>query len=374
MVRAVVLLAAVGLFTGVALARDEPRVRRQLAFARLQSSSFGIAGIYDVHSCGAVCTSYKPRIFITNDGRSWREVTPQHMLSELEDALFSTRLVGWVAANDCAAGKAFVYRTTNGGRTWRSAAVRATNCSAGSRLDLSFSDNKHGWLLNVFENGNRASLERTRDGGKTWNEVNASAPLKGRIVFVTPRDGWLARSDFAGPQQLYATRNGGRSWQRRPVAVPPGWRGAQLFPDAPTFFGNRGILPVSLVRGKRTAVAFYVTSNGGRTWQQRALRPVEFSILASPNPFARYVPTGIATPSVWWIASGRTQSFIGITADAGHSWHVSTPSSLPSAASSEISAGDARRAWLTTSQQKSALYSTSDGGRTWRRLNLPPPS
>src|SRR6266540_5905873 len=123
MVRAVVLLAAVGLFTGVALARDEPRVRR-LAFARLQSSSFGIAGIYDVHSCGAVCTSYKPRIFITNDGRSWREVTPQHMLSELEDVLFSTRLVGWVAANDCAAGKAFVYRTTNGGRTWRSAAVR----------------------------------------------------------------------------------------------------------------------------------------------------------------------------------------------------------------------------------------------------------
>ncbi len=315
------------MFTGVALGRDEPRVRRQLAFARLESSSFGIAGVYDVRSCGAVCTSYKPRIFSTDDGRSWREVTPQHMLSELEDVLFATRLIGWIAANDCAAGKAFVYRTTNAGRTWRSAPVRPTNCSAGSRLDLSFSDKRHGWILNVF--------------------------------------------DFAAPQQLYATHDGGRSWRRRAIAVPRGWRGAQLFPDTPTFFGNRGVLPVSLVRGKRTAVAFYVTSNGGRTWEWRALRPVEFSILTSRNPFGRYVPTSIASPSVWWIASGRKHSSIAVTTDAGKSWHVSAPPTLPPAASLEISAGDSRRAWLT-SPRKTALYATSGGGRTWRRLGLPP--
>jgi len=367
-----VLLAVVGLFAGAALARDGSTVRRQLALARLQSSSFGIAAIYDVVTCGADCTSYKPHIFVTNDGRSWREVTPRHVLSELEDVVFSTRLVGWVAANDCAAGRAFVYRTTNGGRTWRSTAVPATNCSAGSRLDLSFSDDRHGWIINVFENGNRAPLERTRDGGKTWNEVSASAPLKGTIAFATPRDGWLAGSDFALPQQLYATRDGGRSWRRRLIAVPRGWRGAQLFPDAPTFFGKRGVLPVSLVRGKRTAVAFYVTGNGGRTWQPRAIRPVEFSILASHNPFVRYVPTTIASPSVWWVAAGEKHSVIAVTTDAGDSWHVSTPSSLPPVACSEISASDARRAWLTTSQRKSALYSTSDGGRTWRHLSLPP--
>src|SRR5918994_3894721 len=169
MARAVVLLAAVGLFAGAALAGDRSSVRGQLAFARLQSSSFGIAATYDVVPCGTACTSYKPHIFITNDGSSWREVTPEHMLPQLEDVVFSTRLIGWVAANDCAAGRAFVYRTTNGGRTWRSAAVPATNCSAGSRLDLSFSDNRHGWMLKVFENGNYARLERTRDGGKTWN-------------------------------------------------------------------------------------------------------------------------------------------------------------------------------------------------------------
>jgi len=165
------------------------------------------------------------------------------MLSELEDVLFATRLIGWIAANDCAAGKAFVYRTTNAGRTWRSAPVGPTNCSAGSRLGLSFSDKRHGWILNVFENGNRSPLERTRDGGKTWNEVNANAPLKGRIVFATPRDGWLGRSDFAAPQQLYATHDGGRSWQRRAIAVPRGWRARSSSLTRRPFSGTAASFP-----------------------------------------------------------------------------------------------------------------------------------
>lgn len=373
MARIAVLLAAVCLFAGTSLAANGPTVRRQLSFARLQSSSFGIAAIYNAATCGADCTSYKPHLFVINDGRSWREVTPPHVLVQLEDVYFSTQLTGWVVANDCVAGKAFVYRTTDGGRTWRSAAVRATNCSAGSRLDLSFSDTKHGWILDVYENGNGVPLQRTLDGGRTWREVAASAPLKGAIAFDTSQDGWLARSDFAEPQQLYATWDGGRSWRRRMTPVPRGWSGARLFPDAPTFFGKRGVLPVSLVRGKRAAVAFYVTGNGGRTWQLRSVRPVEFSILVPDNPFVRYVPTSIVNSSVWWIAEGRTRQLMAVTTDAGKSWRVSTPSGLPQVAASEISATSARRAWLTTSLRNSrTLYITSDGGHTWRRLGLPP--
>jgi photosystem II stability/assembly factor-like uncharacterized protein len=371
MARAVVLLALVGVFAGAALAGEQTTVRRQLALARLESPSFGVAGIYDVDRCGAGCARYKPHLVVSNDDRSWREITPQHVLSELEDVVFSTRLVGWVAANDCASAKAFVYRTIDGGRTWRAAAVPATNCAAGSRLDLSFSDSRHGWILNTFVNGNRAPLERTLDGGKTWKEVNPNAPLMGAIAFATPRDGWLGRNDFALPQQLYVTRNGGRSWRHRAIATPRGWRGARLFPDTPTFFGGRGVLPVSLVLGKRSAVAFYVTRNGGRTWQPRAIRTVGFPILAS-QPFVRYVPTSIASPAVWWIASGRKHSSIAVTTNAGRSWHVSSPSNLPRAPGSEISAAGPRRAWLTTPGRKRSLYATSDGGRTWRRLGLPP--
>src|SRR5436309_10830205 len=142
--RIVVLLTSVCLFAGTSIGASGSAVERQLAFARLQFSSFGIAAVYDVTKCGAGCASYKPHVFLTSDGRSWREVTPPRMLSEFEDALFLDPARGWVVANDCTAGRAFVYRTTDGGRSWGSAAVRSTNCAAGSYLDLAFSNREHG--------------------------------------------------------------------------------------------------------------------------------------------------------------------------------------------------------------------------------------
>ena len=369
--RLVALLAVVCLFAGAALAREEVTVRTDLALARLESRSLGVSAIYNVVACGADCASLTPHVFVTRDGHSWREVTPSHLLIEVEDVVFSTPRVGWIAANDCSAGKAFFYRTGNGGRTWRRAPAPEANCAAGSRLDVSFADARHGWILLVAENGGRVRLFRTRDGGNTWTGVGKDAPLKGAIAFATPRIGWLARSDFDLPGELYATRDGGRSWHRRKVRLPAGWRSAKAFPDRPTFFGPRGVLPVDLVRGHRTAVAFYTTVNGGRTWNLSAVRQVDFSILALPvspeGGFVRYVPTSVAAPSTWWIAEGRKPATVAVTTNAGTSWQVATAPVM----GSEISAADGRRGWLSTTQRKGALYATTTGGRTWRHLKLP---
>jgi len=150
------------------------------------------------------------------------------MLFELEDVQFASRMVGWVVENDCAQGKAYVDRTRDGGRSWDKAAVGSTNCAAGSRLNISFADRRHGWLLDVYENGSGPyPLERTLDGGATWRPVGR-VPIAGRIAFRTAREGWLSRADFAQPQQLYATMDSGRTWQRKVVPVPPGWAGAHL--------------------------------------------------------------------------------------------------------------------------------------------------
>ena len=94
-------------------------------------------------------------------------------------------------------------------------------------------------------------------------------------------------------------------------------------------------------------------------------------LIAGPrsSPFIRYVPTSIVSPSVWWVAAGRTRSAIAVTSDAGKSWRAST---LP-VRTSEVSGISARRAWLTTSQAASALYATSDAGDSWHRLAVPAP-
>jgi photosystem II stability/assembly factor-like uncharacterized protein len=365
----VLVLAILGLFASAALANGEIAGQKVLAMARLQSRSLGVAAVYDVARCGTYCSSYTPHIFVTGDARSWRKVTPPHLLLEVEDVEFSTPRAGWVVANDCAAAKAFFYRTRNGGHTWRRTRAPEANCAAGSRLDVSFADARHGWILLVAENGNRVGLFRTRDGGETWADVGTDAPLKGAIAFATPRIGWLARSDFPLPGELYATRDGGRSWHRRKLRLPRGWREARAFPDRPTFFGARGVLPVDLVRGRQSAVAFYSTANAGRTWRLRAVRRVDFSILArsSGGGPVRYVPTSIATPSTWWIVGGRRHAHVAVTSDAGASWQVAAAPVV----GSEVSAVDSRRAWLTTTQRKGALYATSNQGRTWHQLEFP---
>lgn len=211
-------------------------------------------------------------------------------------------------------------------------------------------------MLLVAENSNRVGLFRTRDGGKTWVDIGKDAPLKGAIEFATARVGWLARSDFPLPGELYATRDGGRSWHRRTLRLPRGWRAARAFPDRPSFFGARGVLPVDLVRGRRSAVAFYTSRNDGGSWRVRAVRRVDFSILggSSEGGPVRYVPTSIASPSTWWIVGGRRRGDVAMTTDGGDSWQVA-PAPI---VGSEISAVDSRRAWLSTTQRKGALYAT----------------
>jgi photosystem II stability/assembly factor-like uncharacterized protein len=345
---------------------------RQFTYAKLQLPSLGIVGADEITTCGAACTRARPHLFIESDGRSSREITPPGMLFQLEDVQFLSRDEGWVVDNDCAAGKAFVHRTHDGGRRWQKAPVRSTNCAAGSRLDLSLLDSKHGWILDVYENGNAPyPLGRTLNGGASWRQVGG-APIAGTIAFSSAREGWLGRGDFAQQQQLYVTLNGGRTWRRRVLPPPPGWKGVRLFPDVPTFFGKRAVLPVTLTRSGRAAVAFYLTGDGGRSWAASSVRTISSSVLRRQSPFISYVATAIVSPTKWWAVDAGARPRIAVTVDGGKSWRSSTPAALPKLTAAEISAADAQHAWLTTRvQNRLVAYKTSNAGRSWQRLSLP---
>ena len=309
--------------------------------------------------CGA-------RAFATRDGRSWRAITPPAGGAPIHDiATLGPRRL-WLVTNDCAAARAFVWRTGDGGRTWARARVGATNCAAGSRLALAFADRRHGWLARVFLNGNTQELERTADGGVRWRAVGM-LPFVGSLVFRTRRHGWIGMSDFARPQQLAVTEDGGRTWRRRILRSPAGWGGARLFPDRPTFFGARGVVPVTVVRGRETAVAFYATRDGGRTWRLRTVRPVAWQGVRFQNPFVRYVPTSVATPSTWWVVAGRTRATVQVTEDGGRQWRTVRPRGLTWSRYAAVSAADGRHAWISGL----GVYATADEGRSWRRLNVP---
>src|SRR5438067_8385485 len=201
--RLIALLAVAGVAASMPAAAAPP----QVVLVRLVAPSWGLV---------VTSTGSRTRL-LAGDGQAWKDVTPPRVRFQPEDLVFLDRKHGWFATNDCAAGRALVDRTTDGGRTWAAAHVVPTNCAAGSALALLFLDRRHGWLVRTIENGPGAQLSSTADGGRTWSR-GRDLPLIGRVAFRSRRDGWLGRSDFRALPNLFVTAVGGRTW---PPRTPP---------------------------------------------------------------------------------------------------------------------------------------------------------
>jgi photosystem II stability/assembly factor-like uncharacterized protein len=108
-----------------------------------------------------------------------------------------------------------IYRTADGGRMWTRLADRGDTIyeaaiAAPSRRD---------WLVAA-----RESLSGTNDAGETWQTLPAEGLPHGifeGLAFADPNSGiaLVAVGDGEPPRRLYATRDGGRSWN--PLMLPP---------------------------------------------------------------------------------------------------------------------------------------------------------
>jgi len=107
--------------------------------------------------------------------------------------------------------------TYDGGRNWTLVSLKEAVVS------LFFSNDQTGWLA-----GAKNHLWKTQDGGRTWK----SAAPKGvradvlRVFFLDESRGWLLCSQ----KQIYSTNDGGRSWQLLEASRRPDP------PDASTFY------------------------------------------------------------------------------------------------------------------------------------------
>jgi photosystem II stability/assembly factor-like uncharacterized protein len=319
---------------------------------------------------GFVTFSLGPRrgLLLTRDGgRTWKNVAPARISGAIYDWAWLGSRYGWIVTSDCVGkGGVVVHRTANGGRTWhRSRRLTHLSCNAGNWLQLAFADTRRGWLFQVETVRHVAALWRTVDGGRTWSS-SARLPLRGAVAFTSTRDGWLARGRWRDQQAFFTTHDGGRTWSRRRFARPNGYGGAETYYAVPTFFGARGVLPVTLLTPRRAAVAFYVTADAGKTWRLEALRRV---VLAwrPHNPFAWHAPTAIAAPRTWWLASGRRVERVEVTTDGGRSWRRIDDRVVRGDFASISAAG--RSAWIQTGRFRYRLFATSNAGRTWRRLD-----
>ncbi len=263
----------------------------------------------------------------------------------IDDATFIDARHGWVVSEDCARGKGEVARTSDGGRTWRGAPFGGHSCSAGSRFTLDFVDARHGWIVDVEASGGFARLWRTNDGGRSWRLIVRRLPGNGPVRFRTARDGWLG-----GYGGLYRSRHAGRLWLR----IRGFGRGYGGFVP-PRFFGRTG---VTAAVSEHTAAAFR-TSDGGRHWQRTLLARLP----REPWLFGP-VSLSVPQPGVCWLTVNGQRSSLYVSTDGGRSWMRRRP--LPVDFGS-LQAIDAQTAVVPVYRNKhTVVLVTHDGGRTWR--------
>jgi photosystem II stability/assembly factor-like uncharacterized protein len=307
----------------------------------------------------------------TNDGGvTWYNVTPP----EIDETGFGVDLFAldndhaWLQRPDFEnyPNSGFLYRTTDGGITWKDADVPF------SRGDIHFLDEEHGWVLadlGVGAGSNAVAVFQTTNGGETWeqtysndpNDPNAkdSLPLSGIKSDIVPIDkntAWVSGVIYApGEVFLYRTDDGGQSWTQVPLVLPNGAQNFELGIDdgqMKLVSARDGFIALRM-SGESTQTAFYVTNDSGDSW---TLTPIVIDG-AGETEFLSAQEAILYDGEQFYV-----------TRDAARTW----VSVAPDIAFGETFAGmefvNPMSGWVITldpTTNHRSLYHTSDGGATW---------
>lgn len=362
------------------------------------------------HGIGSNCDAASTTVYRTDDaGKHWSSML--HFTTTTGPSvwirLFSRR-VGLVIATvgplTPASNQHFnsvLFSTRDGGRHWRRFPLPVNYATQVGTM--SFPDPRHGWLW-CCGGGAGGSMPidvyRTLDGGRHWERVACTAfesatsryacphPSgiglagdKEDLTFKDAHDGWLTAIVATGAPDLYHTPDGGVTWQRQSVGLPPGvalpTAKSNVFPSGtllqPSFFGRIGLLPeeVDFYRPKSRAnwnrLYIFRSTDGGQTWSSALRTPVTAPITLWQAIDSRH----------WLVVSNEA---IWSTANGGVSWakrRLHFPGDVTRLVSIEMITP--ATGWATAqapagpevSASGTFLLHTSDGGVHWIEVKLP---
>jgi photosystem II stability/assembly factor-like uncharacterized protein len=219
----------------------------------------------------------------------------------------------WVVGNAIGAagepGVSAVLSTTDGGDTWRRAGFGTAQLA-----DVAFTDERHGVLV---------ALDRiwsTRDGGRSW-KLRKALPMTvlTSVAVGDGRDAWVAGWDtLTGDPLVFASGDGGVTWRRLRVGLPPAEPGALQARQIAS--GGNGHLWITCAAG------MIASADGGGTWTLQEVpagQPLALAAADAEHVLATTEGQPIlatADGGAAWLALGRDgflkQPLVSITAVA----------------------------------------------------------
>jgi len=327
--------------------------------------------------------------------------------AQLRTISFIDERTGW-AAGDTPDGKAFLVRTTDGGRTWNALPAPSVYLATGG--ELLFVDTQHGWLrASVLLPGNtagcsppstappqcRSVILHTNDGGNTWEEqLTLDQPSKlgsglRALNALDDRHAWAialkvgttdpsACTPFDCAIAVVGTTDG-VSWTG--LGDLPAFGDGLDFVDAQTGFGS--VHTAKNEPGTPTNTASIVaTRDGGKTWAVQlhvdGKAPRFFvDFIDARSGFALQQDLATCGGSDCWLYSFYRTTDGGQTWDkvqqapqatAGAWW---SPRGSLAALESPIFASPFA-GWIPISRDagpdlSGGVLATTDGGRSWKR-------
>lgn len=275
--------------------------------------------------------------FTADGGTHWSRHPISTRTGSIDYADFLGPRVGWVATGMAPGGgneTMTLLETADGGKTWKTVAAARAKPTAipldGIKSGIRFVTPSTGWVSGGSVTLGKLWLYRTQDGGKSWKPDTIPLPPvdAGRLIwtdpprFFNPHSGVLAvhANGTAGPTIFAFTTDGGGTWKfTNPVLPVDQWSTMGVSAWSWTNPRTGWALAVPMA-GQTASPALYRTQDGGAHWKA----------VFTANWLNDVTRLDFVSGTIGFALQSGSQSGLWVTRDGGSSWMLLTkPSSAP---------------------------------------------